>query len=80
MKKIRQNNSQENKDEKEQDLLYSPHGQKMPENVRTMFIKINPTLQAATFLSLNYQQNEMLFCGTFLSSKNFPINGPNFFA
>ena len=39
MKKIRQNNAQENKDEKEQDLLYSPHGQKMPENVITMFIK-----------------------------------------
>ena len=48
-KKIRQNNAQENKDEKEQDVLFSPWQGPLPENVRTMFIKINPTLQAANF-------------------------------
>ena len=50
MKKIRQNNAQENKDEKEQDLLFSPWQGPLPANVITMFIKINPTLQAATFV------------------------------
>ena len=72
MKKIRQNNSQENKDEKEKDVLFSPWQGPLPANVITMFIKINPTLQDATFLFLNYQQNEMLFCGTFLSTKKSP--------
>ena len=72
MKKIRQNNSQENKGEKEKDVLFSPWQGPLPANVITMFIKINPTLQAATFLLLNYQQNEMLFCGTFLSTKKSP--------
>ena len=50
MKKIRQNNSQENKDEKEKDVLFSPWQGPVPANVITVFIKINPTLQAATFV------------------------------